>query len=164
LPFYEDFQPKDLLRHATAADAGQKADLRERLARQPASRRAHLLEEIVRNEVVKILGLDASRHVDPEQPMRELGMDSLMAVELRNGLALVVDRPLPATLLFDHPTIGRLVGYLGGQVLGLDLGGEVAQAEEETQDPGLELEALSEDQMAALLASRLDTLYHGENR
>jgi hypothetical protein len=45
-------------------------------------------------------------------PLGELGLDSLLAVELRNALATALGRPLPATLLFDHPTVDALTDHL----------------------------------------------------
>jgi hypothetical protein len=42
----------------------------------------------------------------------KVGLDSLMALEMRNRLAAAFERPLGATLLFDHPTIGALADFL----------------------------------------------------
>jgi hypothetical protein len=49
-------------------------------------------------------------------PLGELGLDSLLAVELRNTLATALGRALPATLLFDHPTIDALTDHLLGEL------------------------------------------------
>ena len=50
--------------------------------------------------------------IEPRQPFQELGLDSLMAVELRNAVGAALGRPQPATLLFDHPTSDALVDHL----------------------------------------------------
>ena len=46
--------------------------------------------------------------LDRRQPLRELGLDSLMAVEMKNLLSDVTELSLDATILFDHPTIEAL--------------------------------------------------------
>ncbi|WP_269749936.1 type I polyketide synthase [Polyangium fumosum] len=70
----------------------------------------------VRAEIAKVLALGAPSDVPSERPLRELGLDSMMAVELRNALAARVGRTLPATLVFDHPTVEALARYLLGQL------------------------------------------------
>jgi acyl carrier protein len=79
----------------------------------PAERPALLLDHISRAAAV-VLGLEPNERLDPLQPLSELGLDSLMAVELRNKLSASVGKPLPATLLFDHPTPAAVVEYLAG--------------------------------------------------
>ena len=61
--------------------------------------------------VTRVVG--ASLRVEPDQLLTELGLDSLMAVELRNLLARSLGVPLPATLLFDHPSLEALARFLG---------------------------------------------------
>ena len=89
-----------------------RQDFASRLAETPAGNRAGLIRAFVRERAGHVLGLDRSRAVDPRQPLSELGLDSLMAVELRNSLAEGLDQTLPATLLFDYPTIEALVTVL----------------------------------------------------
>jgi acyl carrier protein len=59
-----------------------------------------------------VLGFSTSRPIPGDTPLQELGLDSLMALELRNMLAQSFERPLSATLLFDYPTIRGLAAYL----------------------------------------------------
>jgi acyl transferase domain-containing protein len=97
-------------------------DLRGRLDGVPAARWPKVVGGFVRERALKALGLDPARAVDPRTPLGELGLDSLLAVELRNTLAKALGAPLPATLLFDHPTIDALTAHL------LDLLGSPAAA------------------------------------
>ena len=59
-----------------------------------------------------VLGLDATTPVEPRVPLKEIGLDSLMAVELSNSLVRSGGQSLPATLLFDYPTLDALATYL----------------------------------------------------
>ena len=86
----------------------------ESVREAPPSQRRALLARFVAERAANALGLDPSRPIDPSRPLQELGLDSLLSVELRNilGNGLGGSRRLPATLLFDYPTIDTLVGYL----------------------------------------------------
>ncbi|MFJ8504362.1 SDR family NAD(P)-dependent oxidoreductase [Streptomyces avermitilis] len=86
--------------------------LADRLARLPEAERAERVLTVVREEASRALGLRSARSVRPDQPLRELGMDSVTAVELRNRIGTRIGAKLPATLLFDHPTPARLAEYL----------------------------------------------------
>ena len=66
----------------------------------------------VRERVLRVLGLPSTLELDVNQGLRDLGLDSLMAVELRNVLQTDIGRSLPATLAFDHPTVAALTKYL----------------------------------------------------
>jgi acyl transferase domain-containing protein/D-arabinose 1-dehydrogenase-like Zn-dependent alcohol dehydrogenase/acyl carrier protein len=70
------------------------------------------LDRLVVSSVVRVLGGGAKATIDLDRPLKELGLDSLMAVELRNDLARHLNRQLPATLAFDYPTARALVNYL----------------------------------------------------
>jgi acyl transferase domain-containing protein len=86
---------------------------RRLLALPPALRRASLVAEL-RAHVLDLLALDSGRAVDLRTPLKDVGLDSLMAVELRNGLVRAGGVTLPATLLFDHPTLDALASCLIG--------------------------------------------------
>ena len=74
--------------------------------------RYRFLFDQVQSAAAKILAWDQAQPLDPHVPLHDLGLDSLMAVELRNALSRDLSLPLPATLLFDYPTVEALVGYL----------------------------------------------------
>ncbi|MEU6065583.1 SDR family NAD(P)-dependent oxidoreductase [Streptomyces sp. NPDC047082] len=91
-----------------------------RLARLPEAERAERVLALVRDEVSRALGLRSAESVRPDQPLRDLGMDSVTAVELRNRIGTRIGARLPATLLFDHPTADRLAAHLLDNVLVTD--------------------------------------------
>ncbi|WP_217567113.1 type I polyketide synthase [Streptomyces sp. GbtcB7] len=91
--------------------------LADRLARLPKAERAERVLALVREEISRALGLRSTESVRPDQPLRELGMDSVTAVELRNRIGARIGAKLPATLLFDHPTAARLAAHLLSTVL-----------------------------------------------
>ncbi|WP_405876178.1 SDR family NAD(P)-dependent oxidoreductase [Streptomyces sp. NBC_00005] len=93
---------------------GQQAGhgLADRLARLPETERAARVRELVCEEASRALGLPSAQSVRPDQPLRDLGMDSVTAVDLRNRLSTRIGARLPATLLFDHPTPARLADHL----------------------------------------------------
>ncbi|MEU7426176.1 type I polyketide synthase [Streptomyces sp. NPDC040750] len=99
------------------ADGGADA-LRERLAGLPEAEREPFLTELVRNHVASILGYRSAQDVGRALAFRELGFDSLAAVELRNRLSTATGLRLPATLVFDHPTPAELAGHLLGELTG----------------------------------------------
>ena len=79
----------------------------------PARRRAAMID-FVAGHVSRVLNAPSAQAIDVHQPLDELGLDSLMAVELRNrlGRGLALDRTLPATLAFDHPTLDSMASFL----------------------------------------------------
>ncbi|MFD2768658.1 beta-ketoacyl reductase, partial [Micromonospora eburnea] len=84
----------------------------ERLAGlEPAAQREHVLET-VRSLAGQVLGHGSASTVGPDQAFKELGFDSLLAIELRNRLSVETRLRLPATLVFDHPTPAAVADHL----------------------------------------------------
>ena len=76
-----------------------------------------------------------------------------MAVELRNALGVSIGRTLPATLLFDYPTIEALTGYLSGQ-FAIKLSEKPEPIAQEPGDVLNRIEQLSDDELDRLLAEK----------
>ncbi|WP_204070687.1 type I polyketide synthase, partial [Sphaerisporangium krabiense] len=106
-------------RRAVTASADGSAPV-VRLAAMPAARREQALADLVYSQVAAVLGYESAASVEPARPFRELGMDSLTAVELRNRLAAATGSRLPVTLIFDHPTPVALLGFLRERLIGAE--------------------------------------------
>lgn len=87
-------------------------NLRQRLTAVPENERLGVLVNLVQEEVAMVLGLPGVQAVPSARPIKDLGLDSLMAVELRNQLSARVETTLPATLAFDYPTPDGIAGLL----------------------------------------------------
>ncbi|WEQ54930.1 SDR family NAD(P)-dependent oxidoreductase [Komagataeibacter nataicola] len=87
------------------------------IASLPEVQRLPAVLEAVRGEIARVLSLPGGDAVEVERPLKELGLDSLMSVELRNGLGRLTGTTLPATLAFDHPTSAAIAKYLMEKVL-----------------------------------------------
>jgi acyl transferase domain-containing protein/NADPH:quinone reductase-like Zn-dependent oxidoreductase len=105
-------------RQAPQTEAASQGSLLDRLAQAPDARRKALLFEHVLTIALRVLGFPADRQIDPQQPLSELGLDSLMSVEFRNLLAGEVQQHLSSTLLFNYPTLDDVAGYVGGLLFG----------------------------------------------
>jgi NAD(P)-dependent dehydrogenase (short-subunit alcohol dehydrogenase family)/acyl carrier protein len=116
-----------------AAGASRGPSLLERLRAAPERQRRDVLEAEIAQRVCAVLGLTGPLRAD--LPFRQLGMDSLMAVTVRNALAAALDRRLPATILFDHPTVAALADELA-RALGRDLEPPGAGPPQEPASPG----------------------------
>ncbi|MBV9655270.1 MAG: KR domain-containing protein [Acetobacteraceae bacterium] len=107
--FSEIITPDDA--RSSRGATGDDATLAETIAAAPP--------ESVRAEVVcylqslaaRALGFDDAARIDPDQPLQDMGMDSILAVDLRNTLARSLRADIPAAILFDYPTVNSLADY-----------------------------------------------------
>ncbi|MFZ4850735.1 MAG: SDR family NAD(P)-dependent oxidoreductase, partial [Caldilinea sp.] len=96
----------------SSAAPARPLGLRAELATLAAAERLQRLNAYLQDELAGVLGLDKSHAVERRARLFDLGLDSLMAVELRNKLQKGLDVALHATLLFDYPTLELLAPHL----------------------------------------------------
>ena len=112
----------DLVQAPARRERAAGGSLARRLAGIAESQRDAVLLDVVRSQVAGVLGHDAVGRVDPERSFKDLGFDSLSAVELRNRLAQATGLRLPATLVFDHPNCLAVAQLLRSLVEGVSSG------------------------------------------
>ena len=140
----------------------------------PAPLVDNLKEQII-GLVAKVVGLKTISLIDMEQPLRELGLDSLMAVELTNALSKLTGTVLPSTLVFDYPTINALYSHLNTDLsppsssedsqeeikaTGANTSNRELETEPETGEllQSNDLADLAEDELAAMLDQKVEDI------
>jgi acyl carrier protein len=137
-----------------APPVARRRSLAEELTTIAPGRQRAFVDARLRDEAVKVLGLAPDTPLDASQPLRELGLDSLMAVELRNAIADALGRTLPSTLLFKYPTLEALSEFAATQLVAA---ATPAAAPAGTSDAA-EVAALTDDEARDLLSSELQSL------
>ncbi len=126
------------MRPAATHPAGREDALSARLAVLTAAERQTAVLDLVRAQVATVLGFADPGAADPGQTFKDLGFDSLTALELRNRLGTATGLRLPATLIFDYPTPAALAGFLVPELFGqhaADTGALAATAVLASDDP-----------------------------
>jgi NADPH:quinone reductase-like Zn-dependent oxidoreductase/acyl carrier protein len=103
---------RDLVRGRAGRERKAARSLGDRLAGVPEDEREDVILDAVSEQVAAVLGYSSGEEIDPERDFKELGFDSLGAVELRNRLGRATGKRLPSTLVFDHPSPLALTHFL----------------------------------------------------
>ncbi|MGW1794336.1 SDR family NAD(P)-dependent oxidoreductase, partial [Streptomyces tubercidicus] len=98
--------------------SGAGVVVRERLAGLSVAERERALLELVRTLAAAVLGYNKPDSMEARSAFRDLGFDSLTAVELRGRLNAETGLRLPATVVFDYPTPVELARFLDGELFG----------------------------------------------
>jgi len=129
-----------------------------KLAALPTGGREQAIVTLVSTEIATVLGHDARTSIDPARPFRDLGFDSLTAVELRNRLASATGLRLAPTLVFDHPNTEALIGYLRDELIGPREPNRPALVQRlGTSIDRVGLDAATDEEMFALIDSEIGT-------
>jgi acyl transferase domain-containing protein/NADPH:quinone reductase-like Zn-dependent oxidoreductase/NAD(P)-dependent dehydrogenase (short-subunit alcohol dehydrogenase family) len=155
-PFLENVLSVDRQRSASATSVQVRPeDLCRQFQDAPPLRRRPMVARFVNDFALRVLGMASGKPVDPSMPLGDLGLDSLLAVELRNTLSAAVGQSLPVTLLFDYPTIDAISDYLFNDVLQLAEDDQrVSNDSEAIADLVGSVEELSDDDVDRALAAR----------
>ncbi len=143
---------------ADAAQPKQRQGFREIVRDAVAGERREMLRDHLRGQAVHILSLPLQTRIDEDEALHDLGLDSLMAVELRNSLAASLDTQLPPTLVLDYPTLRTLTDFLLAEMF--DGNAPLTTAERVPS----EIEAISEDEAEARLLEELERREYGARR
>lgn len=146
---FADFTPKAQTTSAPLTAAGGNL---VQLRSLPAGLRQAALMDLLAKQARIVLDLPGDASVPASAPLEQLGLDSLMAVELRNQFARLGGVPLPATLCFDHPTLDALAERLA-EVWKLRPVAVVEQASEDN-----DIEAISDAEAESMLEAELASL------
>jgi len=161
--FFERVITHAVERPSSTAAPVQKENLAARLKAATPAEGRKLLQAHVRQQIATVLGLDAGFRLEAQHGLRDLGIDSLMSIELRNRLQASLGSPLPSTLVFDYPTVEALTEFLAAQALGSEPAAApaAAVAERERAAGVEEIARLSQEEAEALL---LEELSRGDGR
>jgi NADP-dependent 3-hydroxy acid dehydrogenase YdfG/acyl carrier protein len=143
-------------------EAAVKQGVRDELEKRPVGERRQQLRTWLQEQAGEVLGFREGQRPEAEQGFFELGMDSLLAVELKNRLESSLGVTLRATIAFDHPTVKKLSEYLATEVLRWEphtaLRVHAAAADAGRSTAFAHVEQLPEDEVGAEIQRKLTRL------
>ncbi len=159
--FFEDLAEGDTSElepvQAEQKESTQEHPVRAALAAAIPSQQADVLRSYLQERIAQKLKLENSQRVGSDRSLSELGLDSLLAVELRSVFAidLGLKKTLPSTLLFDYPTLNAITEYIGTRVLGFHSDGEEDHSDEADQPSEDDLAMVSDEEAEQMLLNEL---------
>ncbi|WP_394849563.1 type I polyketide synthase [Pendulispora brunnea] len=99
-----------------APKASAPASIAQRLAGLSPEARERAVLDLVRTEIAAVLGVTSPSTIEAHRPLQEIGLDSLMAVDIRNRLSAAAGVSFPSTLVFDHPTPKALSNLVNARI------------------------------------------------
>jgi natural product biosynthesis luciferase-like monooxygenase protein len=151
-------------KHKTHPGVGEdtRGEALRRLAALPRGEHRIYLMNYLSQEIIRILKLDHAFVIEPRQKLFDLGLDSIMALALKNRLEKSFDRPFNATLLFLYPTLESLTEHLLAEAVGSN---EIKDETIKDQAPEVNheqpnVDALSETEMVDLLLKEIEAGAH----
>jgi myxalamid-type polyketide synthase MxaE and MxaD len=160
-PFFDRIDVSRRDDRSEAAPAA--ATIAQVLEAEPEDRHDRLTS-LVGAEVARVLKLGPGKRLDHNQGLFEMGMDSLMSVELKGRLESLMDRSLPSTLTFNYPSVAALTGYLETLLPGAPITTRrepprrAVEGKPARKSPEAPRPQLSEDDLEKLLADRLQRI------
>jgi microcystin synthetase protein McyG len=163
---FEHFFDETGGKEAVNEPKGDESDLLSELGKASPSKQRNMLIARIQNEAIKTLGFNPTDIIDPYQPLSQLGLDSLMAVQLRSAIGKLIGRSLPATLLFNYPSLDELADYLIREVINSTACEDHSNSKSKVchepmvsaQIRARKIDSLSEDEIANLLVKKLKGL------
>tara|TARA_R110002096_G_scaffold189337_1_gene369903 strand:- start:20980 stop:27615 length:6636 start_codon:yes stop_codon:yes gene_type:complete len=102
----------DVSRATAQADAGPRLDMRSAVSGKQGPALLRAVSQHIDAMARTVLGIGNTHELDHDTSLNEQGLDSLLAVEMRNRLSKAIDMPLPASIMFDYPTVVQLSAHL----------------------------------------------------
>ncbi|MEM7756776.1 MAG: type I polyketide synthase [Cyanobacteria bacterium P01_A01_bin.40] len=146
------------------SDKTEQHQILQQLEQTAIENRHEVLVSYLQTEIARILKIKNPQAIDPARGFFELGMDSLMAVELKNSLETAFNYSIPTTIAFETPTIINLADYIGKEVCKWNLSECQGDAEASLSnqnrhsDPLKEVARLTEDEIQNSIAEKLKKL------
>ena len=159
----EQTEEEKLLKKDELLSEQKQTELIQSLEEHTPNQRLTFLIAHIQGEVASIAGL--TELPEPQQGFFDMGMDSLMAVELKSRLEASLGRSLSSTLIFNYSTIEALAKYLLSEVISLasleeslEQSDTLSQHDEQLSTVAAKIENLSYEEMQTLLIQRLKTI------